>query len=208
MNKEYIIQLTSQLYKLTLLFPKKEPLRYKMRELADEILADMVSIFVSDWEFDLEKVVKDLEILDSYFEVAKDQSWVSPSDVLSFQQEYSNIKEEVKKRAFGIQSSGVEAFEDEQEELADDNSPLIQIEQEEAAENSSPLVQEEEGVSGRQEKIIGILKQKGKAQVWEFKEIFPELSKRTIRRDFEQLLNKGIVEREGEHNLIFYRLKG
>ena len=40
MNKDFLIQLTNDLYKLTLLFPKKEPLRYKMRELADEILAN------------------------------------------------------------------------------------------------------------------------------------------------------------------------
>ena len=38
MDKDFLIQLTTELYRLTLLFPKKEPLRYKMRELADEIL--------------------------------------------------------------------------------------------------------------------------------------------------------------------------
>jgi len=40
MNKENLTQITNELYRLTLLFPKKEPLRYKMRELADDILAN------------------------------------------------------------------------------------------------------------------------------------------------------------------------
>jgi len=59
-DKDFLIKLTNNLYRLTLLFPKKEPLRYKMRELADEILANQ----------DEEK----LEILNSFFEVAKSQN--------------------------------------------------------------------------------------------------------------------------------------
>ncbi len=50
MNKDYFIQLTQNLYKITLLFPKKEPLRYKMRELADDILAQPISISTENLE--------------------------------------------------------------------------------------------------------------------------------------------------------------
>ena len=39
MDKNSLIELTNKVYKLTLLFPKKEPLRYKIREVADDILA-------------------------------------------------------------------------------------------------------------------------------------------------------------------------
>jgi predicted HTH transcriptional regulator len=62
--------------------------------------------------------------------------------------------------------------------------------------------------SGRQEKILEILKEKGKAQVWELKQIFPEVSKRTLRRDFEQMLNQDLIERMGERNETFYQIKG
>jgi len=44
MDPNHLLQITNELYRLTLLFPKKEPLRYKMRELADDILADSLRI--------------------------------------------------------------------------------------------------------------------------------------------------------------------
>ena len=49
--------------------------------------------------------------------------------------------------------------------------------------------------------------EKDKAQVWEFKKVFPKLTKRTLRRDFEKLLGQGLVERVGERNQTFYKLK-
>ena len=48
MDKEYFIKLTSDLYQLTLFFPKKEPLRYKMRELANNVLASLTMILDGD----------------------------------------------------------------------------------------------------------------------------------------------------------------
>jgi len=160
MDSDYFIQLTANLYRLTLLFPKKEPLRYKMRELADDILAKPIE--------------KDLEILDSFFEVAKAQNWVSSSNVLEIQQEYSKLKE-------GLKLS---------------SEPSSEVE----------LRKVERG-SGRQEKILKILKERGRAQVWEIQKIFPEVTKRTLRRDFEGLLNQGLIERIGERNETFYKLK-
>ena len=59
----------------------------------------------------------------------------------------------------------------------------------------------------RQEKILAVLKEKEKAQVWQIKQIFPQVSKRTLRRDFENLFKRGIIERIGERNETFYQLK-
>jgi len=170
MDKDFLIKLTNNLYRLTLLFPKKEPLRYKMRELADEILAKPTE--------------KDFEILNSFFEVAKSQNWVSPSNVLEIQQEYSKLEEGLK--------------------IVPAINPL-------PLNNGSPasieLLKKEITIGSRQEKILKILKEKGKAQVWEIQKIFPEVTKRTLRRDFESLLNQGLVERIRERNDTFYQLK-
>jgi len=180
MNKEYLIQLTNNLYRLTLLFPKKEPLRYKMRELADEILANCLSstpnpklVKNSSWPILLE----DLEALDGFFEVAKGQNWVSPVQILEVQEEYSKIREGLK-------------------QFSEIVTRKIHIE----GVRKDPIVR----VSPRQEKIIEILKEKGRAQVWEIKQIFPEVTKRTLRRDFEFLLKQGKIERIGERNNTFY----
>ncbi len=91
-NKEFSIQLTTNLYRLTLFFPKKEPLRYKMRELADDILVVLIR---SNPKLAPENE-KDFEVLNSFFEVAKIQNWVNPYDVLYVQQEYSKLKQELK----------------------------------------------------------------------------------------------------------------
>ena len=75
MNKDFLIELTNNLYRLTLLFPKKEPLRYKMRELADEILANSLRIAENSKTVKncSRPILEELEVLDSFFEVAKSQ---------------------------------------------------------------------------------------------------------------------------------------
>ncbi len=169
MDKDFLIKLTNNLYRLTLLFPKKEPLRYKMRELADDIL--------------LNPHEESLEVLNSFFEIAKAQNWVSPFDILEIQRGYDNLKE-------GLGKTELEERKRE---------PVGHLAVVETQPQSLPE---------RQEKILGFLKEKGRAQVWQLKQIFPAVTKRTLRRDFESLLNQGLIERIGERNDTFYQLRG
>jgi Fic family protein len=182
MDKNFLIQLTINLYRLTLLFPKKEPLRYKMRELGDDILANLISNQDKNPKNyrDSGSITSQLEILDSFFEVAKNQNWVSSFEILHLQKEYSKLKEELKLR---IADYPVEVK----------TQTITQKEREPLAE--------------RQQKILEILKEKEKVQVWQIKQIFPQVSKRTLRRDFENLFKRGIIERIGERNATFYQLK-
>ncbi|MEK9135245.1 MAG: DeoR family transcriptional regulator [Patescibacteria group bacterium] len=161
MEKNYLIQLTQGIYRMTLLFPKKEPLRYKMRELADDILAENGS----------PETLDKLAVLDSFFEVVKVQNWVAVQDVLNLQAEYSKLDGEIK------------------------------------PQSSLSLFKEEEKLPDRQGKIMAFLRENGRAQVWQVKQILPEVTKRTLRRDFDQLLNQGVIERMGERNETFYQLK-
>lgn len=191
MNRNHLLQITNELYRLTLLFPKKEPLRYKMRELADGILADLIRRHFSDKtlaEKKLEKVMGDLGALDSFFEIAKAQNWIKLSDILNLQKEYSKIKKElIKERHEKIQIEPGQI------------SPPVQI-------FSAPS-EEKMTISDRQQKILAILKEKEKVQVREIKKTFPQISKRTLRRDFKDLLNQGLIERKGERSNTFYQLK-
>ena len=195
MDKDYLTQLTSDLYELTLLFPKKEPLRYKTRELADDILANILRAASSgNSERYYFEALEDLDILFSYFEIAKNQNWASPEYVLRIQEKYVKLIEEIK-RAFEAEKGSI---------IRSDDVPL-----KESGEISN-IGKEEINLSGqaiRQKKILDILKEKGRAQVWEFKKIFPEVTKRTLRRDFEYLVKREIVERIGEKNNTFYQFK-
>ena len=176
MNRNFLIQLTSAVYRLTLFFPKKEPLRYKIRELADDILAGPNE--------------KDLEVLDNFFEVASVQNWVSPADILAIKEEYDNLRKTL----------GEDDIKQEKKEttvLNHNNSDAEQGEVKKRTEFSSP----------RKEKIMTFLKENGRAQVWQAKQFLPDVSKRTLRRDFEDMLEQGLIERVGERNDTFYKLK-
>jgi len=168
MERDLLVQLTNVVYRLTLLFPKKEPLRYKIREVADDILAKSQE--------------KDLENINSFFEVAKNQNWVSPDQILAIQKEYDNLRR---------------AFKEEKEDPSVVRTVALQ-EIKEDPQNS--LIE-------RQEKILSFLRENGRVQVGQLVQVFPEVTKRTLRRDFEYMLGKGLVERIGERNDTFYQLK-
>jgi hypothetical protein len=244
MTNENLVLLTVRLYNLTLLFPKKEPLRCRAREVADDILAMFVGHKPENNGFSLKE---SLDIMDSYLEVAISQNWVSAADILEIKQEYASIKRDLvsseqisraehagdvevkgnicqkparepesakeettvaerKQTPFSVQivkpaplmappAESVQAFfetkenEDAEEDEEDDNEALT------------------ESQIKRQRRIIEFLKEKGQAQVWEIQKIFPDISKRTIRRDFRSLLKQGSIERVGERNKTYYKMK-
>ncbi|HDZ54319.1 MAG TPA: DeoR family transcriptional regulator [Candidatus Nealsonbacteria bacterium] len=193
MDKEEFIKTVKNLYNLTLLFPKKEPLRYKMRELADDILDSLISALSTNPNVPQSLVAgieKDLEVLDSFFEVAKSQNWVSISEILNLQKDYSKVKEDFEKFSGEKNISETETPKNLLV-IPRDNFKVVPGSQ----------------ISLRQEKILDILKkEKEKLQVKDLKDIFPQVSKRTFRRDFERLTKKGLVIRIGEKNNTFYQL--
>jgi len=188
MEKKFLLQITNELYRLTLLFPKKEPLRYKMRELADDILFDLISVPQKTYRGQTPVSLDGkLEVLDGFFEVAKNQNWIKPEDLLNLQKEYSKLKGQLKLKAEPIKS----------EVKLTQVRPLQKSELTEVR----PV---QNSMNERQEKILAFLKEKEKVQVWQIKQIFPQVSKRTLRRDFENLFKRGIIERIGERNETYY----
>ncbi len=188
MDKEYLTKLTSDLYKLTLLFPKKEPLRYKMRELADSVLTNLI-LLIDGAEVDYSDVAfeirKDVEPLNLFFEIAKDQNWVSQNDIADIQERYQVIKEEIQRFSDNIREDI-----SEKRVVQEKRTPVASL----ASLNS------------RQKKIIDLLREREKMQVREVQEIFPQVTKRTLRRDFDALTKEGTIERVGKANLTYYKM--
>lgn len=261
-DKGFLVQLTDHLYQLTLLFPKKEPLRYKIRELADDVLADSVRIMsrgnpTGSIGLECQRALENLEVLDSFFSITKEQNWVSSDKVFTLQEDYIKLIEYLSSRidsqirslkteapSLKIQEPAFKPFpleeqenkeKEEQEEEKEEETKEETKEERELPEElqrekiialSPPFSSEpedEEGTLGleefiqgppgnelneRQQRIMEALKEKEKSQVWEIKKIFPETTKRTIRRDFNYLLSQGLIERIGEKNDTFYRLRG
>lgn len=208
MEKEYFIQLTKNLYRLTLLFPKKEPLRNRMRAMANDILANLISILEGNLHKSanrVHEVENNLEILNSFFEVARAQNWVSSDNVLEIQKEYSNIKEEIE--AVKVAEPEISISDSNSQER--NRSGMVPG----TGERQSLSEREESGnendnnfLNERHQKILEVLKERGKVQVGELVSVFPRVSKRTLRRDFHSLLKRGLVKRTGEKNYTFYQL--
>lgn len=105
-----------------------------------------------------------LEILDGFFEVAKVQNWFQVSEILRLQEKYSRIKAELKKIPKKLPDKKITGVRPLEMRLVE------------------PLEFQKKSFSLRQEKILEFLKEKGQAQVWQVKQIFPEVTKRTLRR--------------------------
>lgn len=274
MDKNTLIQLAKEVYQLTLLFPNKEPLRYRLREAADDIVAG----FIMKRNDYLQDMKLQLETIDSFFDIASCQDWTSPSRVIAIRDRYRSVNRELASVKSAMEPIILPAAAPREalkpasrimvepeftpvipaepspdgeiicpppiDELSDvypvaqPSSPFIPIEDfsvlpEIKREVPVPAVQpvadredresdldlgedgdgEENGTgltSGqilRQNRILTFLKEKGGAQVWEIQKIFPNVSKRTIRRDFRSMLKQGLIERYGERNTTSYKLK-
>jgi len=64
------------------------------------------------------------------------------------------------------------------------------------------------GTSARQEKILEFLSKNEKAQVMDLQTVLPDITKRTIRRDLDELLQLGKIIRLGDFNQVFYKING
>lgn len=210
MNEDYIekgrvLNLTNEVYRLTLLFPKKEPLRDKMRALSDEVLASFVSLPNEKNKTSRLKLIKDsvkkIEILQSFCQVAANQNWVKPEELLQLEQKYNKMKEDFLELKF-VSGEPKKETKKKVKRINKKESPKVEEKEKEKEGEPKGMIT----ISPRQKKILDFLKKNERAQVWQIKEIFSDVSKRTLRRDFKSLLKEGLVKRKGERNNTYYVL--
>lgn len=193
MDKKFFIELTNDLYKLTILFPKEEPIRIKIRSLADDILTDLITILEGDSEEKKEaakRAERSLGILESMLEVAQDQKWVKKEEFKEVKESYGSIKEEI------------EEFNKLQKEdqKKKDEKPL--------KKERKPSGNQVMSLNRRQKDILELLEKRGKLQVQDvIDELDLDVTKRTVRRDFKKLIGMHFVEMEGKANMTRYKLK-
>jgi len=206
MNEKRYLKLTEAVYKSIEFLPEDEPLSNKIKEKTLSILGNLIlsslstygnpiSFFSTKEKTGLQKeqiliqILTDIEILKNYLRIGRSQSWIEPFNFLILAKEYDRIKKETKQQ--------LENLEKESKTQPPKKT------------TTSPAVKKETLVSfsARQEKILNILKNQGKAQVSDFKKVFPEVSKRTLRRDLDDLRKKGKVVRTGEWNQVSYEFK-
>jgi len=194
-EKDYLIKLCLAIYRITDLFPEREPLRISLREKANQILADSilffngnpVSLTKEQKKRFSERILGNISILQGYFEIAEKQNWLRRENFSVLEREYNMIEKEIKNGFSKKESSDITKKE---------KSPS-QVSQ----------ISLDELKKGRYKRILEVLKEKEEVQVKDLKEIFSRVSKRTLRRDLNDLLKKGFVKRVGDKNRTVYKLR-
>ncbi|MEF8846936.1 MAG: DeoR family transcriptional regulator [Candidatus Paceibacterota bacterium] len=204
MKKKDFITLTLDLYDLTSYFPNKEPLRYKIRDIADNILSDLLLLVAEGPSLEEKKNIKNglinsIKVMENLFEVAKPQDWVSPDDIEEMKEEYSRIKQ------------AVESVETSEEKTKSEPKPQPEPKTVPKEVNESTEVVEDqdlemESISDRQQRVVKEIEKKGPSQISDLKEEFNEVSRRTLIRDLNELTDKGLINKTGKGPAVFYSL--
>ncbi len=195
--KEDFLKLTSSAYRLSEYFPESDPLKAKAKERILSVMETLVAIGCeANWAVlgvsSQQRIIGDIDALLGYFEIAKNQEWVSSINYLIISGEYKKIRDEV------LQVKVVK------ETIADNSDKETVIRQNIIVGDLKE--QKSQKFSERQKKIVDFLKENKKAQVMDLQAVLPNITKRTIRRDLDQLLATGEVIRMGEFNQVFYKI--
>ncbi|MFA5080086.1 MAG: HTH domain-containing protein [Candidatus Paceibacterota bacterium] len=94
-TEERIAKLTSAVYKVTDLFPEKEPLKFVIRRESLDVLSSYV-VLVSKSAFEqreksVKKAISSLKVLINYFDLAELQNWIDSKNFSILKKEYSDL---------------------------------------------------------------------------------------------------------------------
>lgn len=180
MDKDFCVALVFSTHRVADLLPNKEGMKKAANALLSDLLlfCDDNPITVEQKKNILPRTLREIEAVQNLLNQQKNARNIDPRNFLVLEREYAKIP--------SILMGHLESHKDQQEQ--------------ESPKQTAAL-------SRRQKKIVEVLGQKGKVQVWELRQALPEVTKRTLRRDLDNLMEQGVVEREGEWNSVAYRLK-
>lgn len=194
MEKDSIINLTKALYKVTSLFPEKETLINSIRKRGNLILSFLIIINNKNLILGGEelktfsiKCKRNIKILLSYFEIAESQNWIDPKNFEILKSQYSLILKELKNIKI-VEKKAVDKSEKKIEETKKET-------------NESKFV-----LSEVQEKVITVLQGNGKMRPCDLNQFFLGINPRSIRRELQDLKNRGIVVSNGSGRKTFYEM--
>lgn len=194
MEKDSIINLTKALYKVTSLFPEKETLTNSIRKRGNLILSFLIIINNKNLILGGEelktfsiKCKRNVKILLSYFEIAESQNWIDPKNFEILKNQYGLILKELKNIKI-VEKKAVDKSEKKIEETKKET-------------NESKFV-----LSEVQEKVITVLQGNGKMRPCDLNQFFLGINPRSIRRELQDLKNRGIVVSNGSGRKTFYEM--
>lgn len=210
--EDRFVKLTNAVYKVLEFFPEADPLKNRAKDKA-LVIMDNLSLSAS-WRIGTEGwaslktclpagresakhwLSEDIDLLLSYLKIGEKQGWLSSINYIIISNEYEKLKKEIRP------VSGYPAKEMTQK--LPNMEPVLPVLLDNAAVEK--VTTKVLNLSGRQTKILKFLEEKEKAQVMDLQTVLPDITKRTIRRDLDELLKMGKIIRIGEWNQVVYKL--
>ena len=206
MTNDKFLKLTNAVYKVLEFFPESDPLKNRAKDKALAIMEHLVLINeTSGWaSFQKDKIkahiLEDIDVLSGYLWIGKSQGWLNSVNCLIISNEYEKIKKE-------IEPMPLMEFTKKPDKSPEGHfDPLRQSSSEASRPVTIPPKADLVGLPDRQSKILEFLSKNEKAQVMDLQTVLPDVTKRTIRRDLDELLEAGKITRLGDFNEIFYKL--
>lgn len=209
-----ILPLTKALYRVSERFPEREPLRSRIRQYADEILAGVV-----EWHPEKESggLAVKIDTIREYLLVVAEMGWVDTINIEVLAREYTMIRDGIQKELLWEPKKRRE----ETEKILGELDIPVQEEVREAvpkvvkSETDFPMKFDNARViassSGykpneRQKVILRHLGQAKQAKISDFFGVLEGVSSKTIQRDLLELINKNFLKKEGEKRWTVYSL--
>jgi hypothetical protein len=198
MQEEKIIKLTNALYKVTGLFPKEEPLKFAIRKEALDILffsnvayGKSISYAADKREEAAKKVFTKIELLKTYFSIAKEQEWSDSENFVILENQYNLFKESFLPKI---------TKKEEKPVVVKEEKPAIQKEIKKSRSINY------EALSSVQLKVLEMLQNHGQLKPTQICDFFPEMNPRTIRRELKGLKDLNILLMVGGGKTTLYEI--
>lgn len=221
MTEENIIKLTNALYKVTDLFPKEEPLKFAIRKEGLDVMffsnlvkGKSLSSTPKEKEQYLDKVLSKIELIKTYFSIAKEQEWIVERNFEVLEREYEVLKDSLGLSV--IKDKEVKkplSVEIQKEESVTVFANMGNMKEEKVKEDKKvETVKREvkhlnyEELSSVQLKVLEILQGRGQLKANQISECFPEMNPRTIRRELKGLKEMKIISCLGGGKMTAYKI--
>ena len=219
--------LCSAVYRLLRLFPENEALGRQIKETANIVTAEILSVerigrkmpltvpaaFVQETFSEmLLSAIRNIEKLIGLLWIAKSQDWLHPTNFDVLITSYAKIQEMLASREIASPVAVSEAKS--LEKVVVKPPPVESFVQEEPLRErplvrpSKPAASVRKELNPRQKKLLEIIRKQGEAKMGDFLEFFKDtVTERTLRNDLRDLAEQGLIRAEGEYKTRKYYIK-
>ena len=201
MEQDYLLKLTMAVYKISDLFPEREPLRWQIKESAGKVLIEAIKADFLPGARD--KVLAETRAIAALFELADRYHWINPKNLLILKQEYARLSQDMGQKS--LPTPREERLYPAKMEAKQPSVIAVKPKSAPFSRPDTPRIPPKR----RQEKITSMLNIKKRIDLSELRKIFPTVGARTLRRDMEAMLEKGLISRKrnGQKDVTYQLLE-